>query len=459
MNINFGEGLPVPKIIDTVAKNFSQELKTGTKPETSSFMGGTSYKLFAEQAGMMQQESVNGVQTAIPEVDDLRDFSNRLVGSILDSRPNDTRMLVYAEKRLRESGSSPRDIAMAISETVSNLPPEKCAENMKGELKNHTSYLREQFFREFGGVVNVKPEVIAVDNPDQGLKKVAEGVSENEKTMDLMSGYIYTRDNGLEKGKEGIMDYMVDPETGTEAYCCSSFEGIDGYGSPDYGEDSVGFFKVGDKVVLIEADGVGQSFMGSYASHGAIDGIMEKGGLDLVGNTQIAGEKLKEIHDGLIIPDDIIPMLKNVLEKKKNISGSQTMLNQISIDSKTGEVDGCFMGDGGFTVLRKDGTRVDYDCAVNTNGKGDSKIRLSTLEGLLGLPASLEDVGAKGLILSSGDTILLYSDGITKNMLTKIDEINRSGGDFRKEIPKLIDSLRNSDEKDDDRSLLVFRMK
>lgn len=443
MNVNLGEGIHIERTIDMVAKSFSQELKTGIKPKAFSVLEETNYKLFVEQSGMMQQESVYGIQAAIPEVDDLNDFSNRLVGSILDSRPDDARMLVYAEKRLRENGSSQRDIALAIGETVNNLPPEKCAENMKGELKNHTRFLREQFFREFGGRINIK----------------SEDVPKNEKVLNSTSGYIYTRDGGLEKGKEGIVDYMTDPETGVEAYCCSSFEGIDGYGSPDYGEDSVGFFRVGDKVVLIEADGVGQSFMGSYASQGAIDGIVERGGLDLVGNTQIAGEKLKGIHDGLIIPDDVIPMLKNVLEKKKNISGSQTMLNQISIDSKTGEVDGCFMGDGGFTILRKDGSRVDYDCAVNTNSKGDSKIRLSTLEGLIGLPANLEDVGAKNLVLANGDTILLYSDGVTKNMLTKIAEISKNGGDFKKEIPKLIESLRNGNEKDDDRSLLVFKMK
>ena len=135
------------------------------------------------------------------------------------------------------------------------------------------------------------------------------------------------------------------------------------------------------------------------------------------------------------------------------------MLNQISINLKTGGVDACFMGDGGLTLLRKDGSRVDYDCAVKTNGKGDSMIRLSTLGGLIGRPANLESVGAKDLTLSSGDTILLYSDGVTKSMLTEIEKINRSDGDFKREIPKLIESLRSSREKDDDRSLLVFRMK
>jgi len=86
-------------------------------------------------------------------------------------------------------------------------------------------------------------------------------------------------------------------------------------------------------------------------------------------------------------------------------------------------------------------------------------IRLSTLGGLIGRPANLESVGAKDLTLSSGDTILLYSDGVTKSMLTEIEKINRSDGDFKREIPKLIESLRSSREKDDDRSLLVFRMK
>lgn len=451
MNVNFGEGLSIPRAIDTVAKSFSHELKTGVKPEASTFMGGTSYKLFAEQAGIMQQESLNGVQTAIPKVDNMNDFSNRLINSILDSQSDETRMLIYAEESLRENGNSPRDIVLNIGETIKNLPPEKCAESMKSELKNYISYLREQFFREFGGKVNIKTKKNVEDLP--------EIVLDNEKVAEITSNYIYTRDSGLEKGREGIVDYMIDSETGAEAYCCSSFEGIDGYGSLDYGEDSVGFFRVGDKVVLIEADGVSQSFMGSYASQGVIDEIVENGGLDLIGNTRIAGEKLKKIHNSLIIPDNVIPILKDVLEKKKNISGSQTMLNQISIDSKTGVVNGCFMGDGGFTVLRRDGSRVDYDCAVKTNGKGDSMIRLSTLGGLLGQPANLEDVGAKGLVLNSGDTILLYSDGITKNMLDEIDEINKHGGDFRKGIPKLIESLRNSDEKDDDRSLLVFKMK
>ena len=450
VNVNVGEGIRVERNIDTIAKSFSQELKTGIKPETSSFMSWTSYKLFAEQAGIMQKESRNGVQTVIPKVDNLNDFSNKLIGSILESRTDDTRMLVYAESSLRENGSSPREIALAISETVKNLSPEKCAENMKSELKNYTEYLRGQFFREFGGKINVKSNLVG---------EAAESVTKNEKIEDLTSGYIYTRDAVFEKGKGGIVDYAIDPINGVEAYCCSSFDTIKGLGNQNSGEDRIGFYKVGDRVILVEADGVSQSFMGSYASKVVVEEIVKNGGIDLVENTKIAGKKLVEVHDSLMIPDDVVPALKNVLEKKKNVSGSQSMLNQISIDLKTGEVDGCFMGDGGFTVLRKDGSRVDYDCAVDTNGRGDSTIRLSTLKGLHGIPANLGEVGVEDLVLGSGDTILLYSDGVTKNMLTKIDEINKSDGDFKTEIPKLIDSLRNSGEKDDDRSLLVYRMK
>jgi len=440
MNVNFGENIHTERIIDTAAKNFSQELKSGIKPKVDSFIGGNKYQLFATQTEMMQQELLSNSEVAVAEVGELGKFSKEIINSVLESQPDNTRKLIYAVKTLKNRGNSRTDIFSAISQAVEEVPPEKCNENMKGELKDYIKSLVEHFIREYG-------------------EKITENGVGNEKKVASVSSYIYTRDNGLERGKGGIVDYMLDPEIGVEAYCCSSFEAIDSYGSPDYGEDRVGFFRVDDHIVLIEADGVSQSFMGSYASHEAVSEIVKKGGLDLVDNVQMAGERLKEIHNDLIIPNDVAPMLKKVLDKKKNIFGSQTMLNQISINLKTGGVDACFMGDGGLTLLRKDGSRVDYDCAVKTNGKGDSMIRLSTLGGLIGRPANLESVGAKDLTLSSGDTILLYSDGVTKSMLTEIEKINRSDGDFKREIPKLIESLRSSREKDDDRSLLVFRMK
>jgi hypothetical protein len=164
------------------------------------------------------------------------------------------------------------------------------------------------------------------------------------------------------------------------------------------------------------------------------------------------------MHDGLLMPIGLIPMVQEVLRSRKDKGGSQTMLNQIVVDLTTGKVDGCFSGDGGFSVLRNDGTRLDYDCAVSTNFKGDSKILLSTLRGLIGEPANLEDVGAGNLVLDNGEVLLLHSDGVTKNMLTRIEEINKNRGDFKTEIPKLIEGLEDSQEKDDDRSLVVFRM-
>jgi hypothetical protein len=333
---------------------------------------------------------------------------------------------------------------LGLDNHIAGLTQEECAENSKKDLKDYINSLRQCFFQILRGKVNI----------------VVETERQNEKQVELSNGYIYTRSLEVEKGRSGIVDIAVDRKSGVEAFCCSSFDSIAlSEGKLDHGEDAVGFFRVGNRVVLVEADGVSSSFMGVYASQGAIEAIINRGGENLVENTEVAGERLKAMHDSFQVPSDVSPMLRKVLQKKKDMAGSQTMLNQISVDVATGKVEGCFMGDGGFTVLRNDGTVRSFNCTVDANSHGDSNVRLSTLRGLIGTPAGIKDVAGEELVLGSGDVILLYSDGVTKNMVERIGEINKNGGDFKIEIPKMIESLRGSKEKDDDRSLLVFRMK
>lgn len=247
--------------------------------------------------------------------------------------------------------------------------------------------------------------------------------------------------------------------------CCPSQETIDGHqGNLSHGQDAASVSVVGDRFIISEADGVGSAYLSHIAAQEATSSIALIPTLSLQINLQTAANVLTQIE----LPEPSFgSFLQN--EAMKNIrdqEGSETMLNQLIVNSKTGEVeDGLFLGDGGLTVLRADSSREHYPPLETLESESIKKrtlSRLSTKRGIRGQARTLAEVIDKKIILSTGDSILLYSDSMQhmiegKPLIDKVCDVIASDNDgMDNRIAKLFDDAAELDTNDDDKTVIRY---
>lgn len=244
----------------------------------------------------------------------------------------------------------------------------------------------------------------------------------------------------------------------TTAYCRSSQEAIDlNKGELNHGQDAVSIVVAEGNHIISQADGVSQSYLGEFAAKTATTSIAENPSLDLSANLKVAIDAVRTVHlpevnDGL--PD----LLKDALNATREQTGSETMLNIYSVDEQTGLVTGLFLGDGGFSILRKDGSARHYVTGKNAD-------RLSTLKGQRGQTVSIEEIVGEKVILEEDDSLLIYSDALQhSSSKTKVKgrmvvddicdslKVNAS----RQVICEELNQAAKSDSNPDDITLVVY---
>ena len=251
----------------------------------------------------------------------------------------------------------------------------------------------------------------------------------------------------------------------TTAYCCPSQETIDSYqGNLSHGQDATSISVIGDRFILTESDGVGSAYLSHIAAQEATSSIAADPSLSLQKNLQTATDALRQVE----LPESNSgnSLTDTAWRELREKEGSETMLNQLIVNSKTGEVeDGLFLGDGGLTVLRTDGSREHYpppEALESENVKNRTSSRLSTKRGVRGQTRSLEEVVGKKIVLSSGDSILLYSDSMQHVVKGKLlidqvcDVIVSEGDDKDAKLATLFEEAAKIDINDDDKTLIRY---
>lgn len=243
----------------------------------------------------------------------------------------------------------------------------------------------------------------------------------------------------------------------TTAYCRSSQEGIDLYkGELNHGQDAISVVVSEGNHLISQADGVGQSFRGEFAAQTATASIAENPSLDLAENLKVATESVRTVH----LPEvnqNLPDLLRDARTDTRNQTGSETMLNLYSVDEQTGEVSGLFLGDGGFSILRSNGSVRHYVT-------GETNNRLSTLKGQRGQANTIEKVVGEKVVLDEGDSLLVYSDALQHPSRTKVKG-RMAIGDIvnilvqnptRLEIIEELNKTAESDPNSDDISLVIY---
>src|SRR3989344_9465941 len=108
------------------------------------------------------------------------------------------------------------------------------------------------------------------------------------------------------------------------------------------------------------------------------------------------------------------------------------MLNLYSIDERSGEVTGLFLGDGGFSILKKEGAVLHFKTGKYTS-------RLSTLKGQRGRTNNMKDIVGEKVVLEEGDMLLMYSDAL-QHPSVKIQSEGRMIIDDISDVVKLKES-------------------
>jgi hypothetical protein len=202
---------------------------------------------------------------------------------------------------------------------------------------------------------------------------------------------------------------------------------------------------------------VGQAYLSELAARAATTSIAENPSIDLLKNLKTAERAVKQMS--LPEPNSGFAMVDAALKDTREKEGSQTMLNQLSINSKTGEVSGLFLGDGGFSVLRADGSREHF----NTLGK--DKAKLSSTKGIKGIGRKVEDAVGGKITLAPGDSIMLYSDSMQHEIKGELlidsvcDVFHSQSESTDEDIASLWKSKADVDPNDDDKSLLRYVQK
>ncbi len=193
------------------------------------------------------------------------------------------------------------------------------------------------------------------------------------------------------------------------AYCSESRDAFEGYrGDLKHGQDAAAVILLDNTYVLVDADGVSQSYMAEIAAQKSTSAVAEEPSADLHRNILTAENALKQTQ---ITPPTGRSLLDDALRQLLATEGSSTTFNQVTVDVDTGQVDGLIAGDGGLSFVRANGTREHYFFVENqTTGSVNS--RLSSKHGFRGSLRRLRDIVGNDLRLNSWDSILLYSDSL-----------------------------------------------
>lgn len=187
-------------------------------------------------------------------------------------------------------------------------------------------------------------------------------------------------------------------------FCRSADDAIKAHkGELQHGQDAASVVLLGNgQIIFSQADGVGATYMSDIASKLVTRAIVTNPNINLRESLIRATRELTRVD--LPDPNTGVIMTDEALKETRNKVGSETTLNQYVVNENTGEVDGLFKGDGGFTILRNNGTREHFSCGSHTE-------RLSTKLGERGGQAkTLTEVAGKKIKLNPGDTLLAYSD-------------------------------------------------
>lgn len=261
---------------------------------------------------------------------------------------------------------------------------------------------------------------------------------------------------------EGIVDVVsLGP---VKVFCAPSKEARDLHsGSLGFGQDAAAVVLVDGQYLMIEADGVSNAYQSEIAARESTGSIVASPSTNLQINLSTAETFLKQIR--LSEPSSGIPMVDDALRKTRDSDGSETMFNQLSIDAKTGQVNGLFLGDGGFTVLKANGQRFHYPPTdqIESESVINRVSRLSTKRGIRGNTRKLKDI-VNEIVLSPGDSILLYSDALQHTiggdlLINSVCDIFTTGQDFELKLAKMFEGKGNLDTNDDDKTLLVYTHK
>jgi len=191
-----------------------------------------------------------------------------------------------------------------------------------------------------------------------------------------------------------------------------------------YGQDAAAIAVIGDYSLLVDCDGVGQAYQGGLLAKRLTTHTVNNPSQQLYGVSQqdlaINFEQAIQHALGweLPTPNTGIPMVDESLRGLKEY-GSETTFNQVLINRRTGEADGLFFGDGGFTIIRVDGTREDYDCGSNRSRISTNQSKMNKIREKMGKPDEsdvkvrrMSDIVGHKVVLKKGDRVVMYSDGL-----------------------------------------------
>jgi hypothetical protein len=291
---------------------------------------------------------------------------------------------------------------------------------------------------------------LKVEYSQENYINLAIGGDEND--FRTVEGSVDKNAPPVEIGSKGSTAVLCSPSK--EAFQCSS-EGEDAGGITQRLDVSSGH----QIITCVQADGVGQSFLAHNAARAAVEAVVSNGQLNLDHLDKV----MRELHSKLEIPDDIDnEFLLYALEYKKKNSGSATMLNTITIDQQTGELDGMFIGDGGLSIFSLGGTSEKRYLTGNTAGSITTKTGVNTQH-----VTNLKDLTQQSnkTFLLTGDVVLLYSDGLLfrqnneeKGRIEDIANLVKSGVRGNKLQDESAKIFQRSDEgdRDDDKVLIIY---
>mgnify|MGYP001081744140 CR=1 FL=1 len=273
-----------------------------------------------------------------------------------------------------------------------------------------------------------------------------------EKERETKSGrYISAAGSNAEAVRVGNDDLYVDPENGILAYSGPSNE-ASRLNEP--GQDAVSVAILtkseGSKCFLLaQADGVGSAFTSDLAAGVATRFLAENGSTDLKENLsktvvymQGWGTDLPRVQTGH-------QFINEAFDQNRLQAGSRTTLNQLLITENAGEVKGLFHGDGEVVVIRADGAVERSRCGTTTTPS-----QISTKDGVLG---QSQEFSSK---LNSGDTILLFSDGLDKlgnDVLIQLSREVLSTTPSVSQPKEIVQMIRSQSLRDDDISIVAYR--
>lgn len=436
------------KVLEETAFNFSNCLRNHPEQLGDILTPGSPYReYYGTLTAQLEKTALQGLK-AIVEIPGQgpispQEYAIALVESVIRAKPTQTKNLLLAERSLNVARGTILAEIEAEIETTGLLP------NAQRELKDTFSGLRQHVAHQLPN----KGENIHVILARPGGKQEKPPSQEEDKIIVSAHKRIFALGGNPIVSLESDDDIeIMTGNHNTMAFVGRSSEAKEGQ---QESQDAAGFKKTGNRVLLVEADGVSLSFFGGIAAQTAVETTIRKESENLNSNLTSVISTLRETQNSLKTPDDIdIEMLRIALENVRKDCGSSTTYNQIAVNSETGQLNGLFVGDGGFSIVSPETTRGKH---YSLQGKA-APIQISTLRGLLGGETKTMQNIVGDFRLKKGEAILLYSDGLLAHpqLLDKVCAKIKTGANnpnLRREIAQLI---RNEGHLKDDLALAMY---